>query len=271
MSGAGASSIEQSDHAGDADESGDRLARLEAKWDRKFEALARENRKLRQENNELRKENSDLLDRVGRLEAKERGAKWAAEKSKEAAEGAQDAAQTAVDMATKAQETADDATDLAEDIHEKTEKHSEVYKEMVGKVQSFESRLEEFQGELELSEYDSGSTKDRVKRVLLDQLLYKAYHDKNRTGDASSATAGLEYSKVYEVAETNHIDIERSYGYTIARELSEEKQFVRTKKGGERNTGKGKKLSIRYGELPESLQKRGRDLYESNNAGGNSN
>ncbi|MFC6825256.1 hypothetical protein [Halopelagius fulvigenes] len=70
------------------------------------------------------------------------------------------------------------------------------------------------------------------------------------------------------MADANHIDISREYGYTIARELVEEKDFVRMKSGGERNTGKAKKLKLRYDDLPTALQDRAHDLYRENNSGG---
>ncbi|SFH05568.1 hypothetical protein SAMN04488063_0032 [Halopelagius inordinatus] len=220
-----------------------------------LEALVNEVQKLREEVKELRADKQDLQDRVARLEAEDR-------KAVHRAENAEDAAQTAVGMAK-------DAKDVVEDVQEETEQRGKVYKELVGKVNTFEGRLNEFHGELELSEYDSTSTKDRVKRVLIDHLGYKAYQSRQRSRKKNApAVAGIAYGAVHEVAGANHIDISREYGYTIARELVEEKDFVRMKSGGERNTGKAKKLKLRYDDLPPALQDRARDLYRENNSGG---
>ncbi|WP_165351541.1 hypothetical protein, partial [Halogeometricum borinquense] len=143
------------------------------------------------------------------------------------------------------------------------------YRELVGKVNTYEDRLDDFEGKLELSEYDSTSTKDRVKRVLIDHLGYKAFQSRKASRKENArAVAGVKLSEIHEVADANMIDISREYGYTIGRELAEEKEFVRTKKGGERNTGKATKVVLRFDDLPDALRDRARSLYYENNSGG---
>lgn len=240
--------------------------------------LRAENETLREENSQLQERVFELEDRVGQLEASQNATEHAATQAETAAEEAEDAAQAAVDIATKAREAAsdvaaireaaDDAKELAEDLQEQTEKRGEIYRDMIAQVNTFESRLDSFEGRLELSTYDSGTTKDRVKRLLIDQLIYKAYQHKQRSRKATAGKGGFACNDVHELTATHRIDISRPYGSQIATELAEEKEFVHRKGGGKRNTGSKTAVTVRFDDLPPALQDRGKELYESNLDGG---
>lgn len=228
----------------------------------------------------LEDENDELRDRVGRLEAKANKTTHAAEQAQEAAESAEDAADTAVRMAKEARsraddavstaedavETADDAATAAEDNASTIEKRKDIYTQMVSKVNTFEDRLEDFEGEFELS-FDTETTKGAVKSMLVDLLLFRAYKKKHARRD-NIEKASVECNAVHELAENDQIDISRPYGSQIASELADEKSWIHAKTGDERNTGKSKKIVVRLSDVPHALQRRAERLYEDKTSGG---